>query len=278
MKRTIVPILLAALPYLSNAQDLPAPSPAGVVKQRVGLTDITVEYSRPSAKGRTIFGDLVPYDQVWRTGANKATIIEFSSPVMFEGTKLDAGKYSLFTIPGKDVWRVILNKNTELWGAFDRKEEEDVLTTKVPFSKCEMTESFTIEFTDVKDDKAALQLRWENTAVSVHISADATDQGLANIKEALSKDSVDFRTYARSASFCLDRNMMQKEALEWAQKSVSMEKKYWNTFTLANAYYVNGDAKNAVATANEALELARKDNDEGAVKNYSTKIAEWSKK
>ena len=278
MKRTIVPFLLAALPLLSVAQDLPAPSPAGVVKQRVGLTDITVEYSRPSAKGRAIFGDLVPFDQVWRTGANKATSVEFSTAVSFAEGKLDAGKYSLFTIPGKESWQIIFNKNTELWGAFDRKAEEDVLTLKVPSGQCETTETFTIEFATVKDDKALLRLRWENTAVDIPILADATDQALANIKEALAKDSVDFRTYARSASFCLDHNMMQKEALGWAQKSVSMEKKYWNTFTLASAYYANGDAKSAVATANEALALAEKESDQGAVKNYSAKIAEWSKK
>jgi len=277
MKRIITPVLALALPIIAIAQDLPAPSPSSTVKQRVGLTDITVEYSRPSAKGRMIFGDLVPYDQVWRTGANKATMIEFSGPVAIEDGKLEAGRYSLFTVPGKESWQIIFNKNTELWGAFDRKPEEDVLTVKVPAGKCERVETFTIGFANVVDDKAAIQLSWENTLVEVGVSADATDQGVMNIKEALAKPDADFRAYARAAQFCLDRNLMTKEALEWAQKSVGMEKKYWNTFTLARAQAVNGDKKSAVATANEAITLAQKENDEGAVKNYRAKLEEWSK-
>lgn len=273
-------LLLSALiaTTASFAQDLPAPSPLGRVQQRVGLTDISIEYSRPSTKGRKIFGDLVPYGEVWRTGANRATIISFSSAVLLEGEKLAPGKYALFTLPAEGKWQVILNSDTNLWGAFDRKPELDVLTVTVAPGQCAMTETFTIEFNDVKDDKAIIVLRWEATAVALHVEADATEQGMSNIKTALTKPDADFRAYARSAQFCLDRKMDPAQALEWATKSVRLQAKYWNTFTLAQAYAANGDKANAITTAREAVKLAEAEKDNGAVKNYTARIAEWEAK
>jgi tetratricopeptide (TPR) repeat protein len=274
MNRTLLlPALLAGC--LVNAQDLPAPSPKSTLIQRVGLTDVTVEYSRPSMKGRKIFGDLVPYGEVWRTGANRATLIGFSTAVMIEEQAVKPGKYALFTLPNDGKWEIILNSDTNLWGAYDRKPENDVLNVAVATQGCEAAETFTIEVADVKDDKATLILRWENTSVPVRIAADATETALANIDKALSKPDADFRAYARSAQFCLDRNVRTKEALGWAQKSVKLQAKYWNTFTLAQAYAASGDKANAVTTAKEAVKLAEAEKDNGAVKTYSAKIAEW---
>ena len=162
--KAIVLSLAALVSLAVQAQELPQPSPLGKVDQVVGLTNIHVEYSRPSAKGRTIFGELVPYGEVWRTGANKATLFTTDGTVLVAGEKVEAGNYSLFTIPYDGTWVIILNKNTELWGEGDRKEEEDVLTVKAEAMKCEDTETFTIEFADVKDDKANLVLRWANTS------------------------------------------------------------------------------------------------------------------
>ncbi|MBK6371463.1 MAG: DUF2911 domain-containing protein [Flavobacteriales bacterium] len=150
-----------------SAQDLPQPSPSGEVEQVVGLTKVEVEYSRPSVKGRVIFGELVKYDELWRTGANLNTTIEFSSEVKFGDQDLKPGKYSLFTVPGKTTWVVKLNKNTELWGEGDFKEEETVVALKVEAQPTEFTETMTFEFANVVGDNADLVLRWEKTKVVI---------------------------------------------------------------------------------------------------------------
>lgn len=149
----------------------PAPSPACTLKQRVGLTDIEIVYSRPGVKGRTIFGGLVPYDKVWRTGANEATRITFSTAVKFNGADVPAGTYGLFTIPGKDEWTVILNKTPSQWGAFHYDEKADLLRVKAtPVTLADPVETFTIDINDLRDDSATLDLVWEKTRVPVKLS------------------------------------------------------------------------------------------------------------
>lgn len=258
--------MAALLTISATAQDLPQASPLGKVEQVVGLTNISVTYSRPSAKGRKVFGELVPFDAVWRTGANKATLFTTDGTIMIDGQKLEKGEYSLFTVPHQEAWEIIFNKNTELWGEGDRKEEEDVLRVKAPSVKSNDTETFTVEFADVKDDKANLVLRWANTEVRLPMDAPATEQGIANIKKALSEPDVKSGGYNGAARFALDRNVMTKEALEWATKSVSMEKKYYNVHTLARAQAANGMNKEAVATAEESMKLAQEAKNEAYVK------------
>ena len=275
MQRTILAV--AALATLTaQAQDLPQASPQGEVEQLVGLTKIEVEYNRPSARGRKVFGDLVPYGKVWRTGANKCTTIELNGPVSVEGGQLAAGKYSLFTIPGEDTWTVIFNRNTELWGEGDRKDEDDVLRVNVKPRPTEFTETFTIGFDEVKDDKARLDLRWENVRVSMGLHADATQQAIANIREALSNPDADFRAYHGSARFCLDRDIMHLEALGWAKKSVEMDRKFWNLHTLALAQARNGDLDGAIATAKESLKMAEAAKYDAYIKMNKDRIAEWN--
>ena len=274
--RTTLIAALCALPLISAAQKLPQPSPKGSVEQVVGLTGIEVEYSRPSMKGRKIFGELVPFGEVWRTGANQCTIIELDGPVIVEGQALAEGKYSLFTIPSPDMWVIIFNKNTELWGEGDRKDEEDVLRVKVqPRKLTEPVENFTIGFDAVKDDKAVLTLRWENTAVNVGLEADATEKAMENIKEALGKPDADYRAYHGSARFLVDRNKNLTDALAWAEKSVGMEKKYWNVHTLALAQAANGQFKAAMATAEESMKLAQEAKNEAYVKMNKEKMEAW---
>ena len=275
-------ILLASL-FLSAsvvvAQDLPQPSPKGHVEQIVGLTKVSIDYSRPSAKGRKIFGDLVPFDKVWRTGANLCTIVDIDGPVQIEGNTLPAGKYSLFTIPREGAWVVIFNKDTELWGEGDRKDSLDVLQVKVaPVKTSDFTETFTIGFDAVSDDKARIDLRWENTVVSINIYADASDKALANIKEALAKPDADFRAYASSARFCVDRNIMAAEALQWAKKSVSMDKKFWNVYTLALAQAQNGNYADAITAAEESMKMAQEAKYDAYVKMNKERIEEWRSK
>lgn len=276
MKHTLlVPFIAVAI--TAPAQDLPMPSPKGEVEQVVGLTKVEVEYHRPSAKGRKVFGDLVPYGELWRTGANRASTIEFDGPVVVEGIDVPAGEYSIFTIPGTDSWVVAFNRNLELWGTDGYKEEEDVARFKVTPAACEHVETLTFLFDAVKDDQAVLELRWEKTRVPLVIKADATERALANIAEALAKPDADFRAYHNSARFCIDRDIKQKEALEWARTSVNKEKKFWNVHTLALAQAANGQYKEAVATAEESLKMAQEVKYEAYVKMNKEKIDEWTR-
>ncbi len=277
MKHLFLTALLAA-PVLASAQKLPQPSPLGKVEQVVGLTTFKIEYSRPSAKGRVVFGDLVPFGEVWRTGANQCTTIEFDTPIVFGGEKVPAGKYSLFTTPGKEVWVVMLNKNTELWGVDERKPEEDVLSVKVfPKPVTEPVETLTFSFTLGDRDDAILNLNWADVWVPITITADCTEQAMKNIEEALAKSDAKYGAYHSSARFCLDRGVRLEEALKWASKSVSMEKKYWNTHTLARANAANGKYAEAIAVANESMALAQAEKDAGYVKMNRDRIEEWTK-
>ena len=146
MKKWILGILALSITVPSFAQELPQPSPTSTVQQRIGLTDITVNYSRPSANGRTIFGDLVPYDQLWRTGANSSTKISFSNAVIIEGKTVDAGEYALFTVPNKESWTVVLSKQTSLWGVTGYDKNEDVLRIVIVPEKSDLDETFSIGF------------------------------------------------------------------------------------------------------------------------------------
>lgn len=276
MKHTL---LFAALfsSALVVAQDLPQPSPPGELEQVVGLTKVEVEYARPSAKGRKVFGELVPYDKVWRTGANLCTTIEIDSDIQIEENTLPAGKYSIFTTPGLDVWVIHFNKNVELWGEGDRKPEEDVLSVKVKPGTCEFTETFTITIGELAEDNATLELRWENTRVPVKISADATPLALRNINKAVNDPAADFRVFHNSARFLVDRKLDPPAALKYAQMSVDKEMKFWNMHTLALAQAQNGQYAKAIETATKSMDMAQKVNYEAYVTMNKQKIEEWSK-
>ncbi len=278
MKRSLFALALAA-PLFAAAQDLPQPSPKGKVEQVVGLTNVSVEYSRPSAKGRVVFGELVPFSKLWRLGANANTLFSFDGPVVIGGNKVEAGKYSLFVTPEQGAWIFHLNKNTELWGTDGYKPEENVAEWKAEAGGCEFTETLTIGFDEVKDDKARVEVRWEKTRASFVIEADATEKAMANIKEAMAKPEVKAGSYNRCAQYCIDKGVNLKEALTWAEKANSMEKekKYWMLHTLALAQGANGMTKEAIATANESMALAEKEGDNSYVLKNKAKIAEWSK-
>ncbi len=278
MKRFLAPLALMAIPLLGSAQDLPAPSPLAKVEQRIGLADISVTYSRPSTKGRKVFGDLVPFGQIWRTGANKSTLFVTTSLLYIGDSKLPPGKYSVFTMPMESAWEIIFNKNVELWGADGYKPEEDVLRVKAIVRPAPATETFTIGFENLSMDKGELVFRWEKTEVSLPIEANATEQGVANITAELAKPDADFRAFARSAAFYLERGIDPKVAYEYANKSVSMEKKYWNAFYLAKAQAALGMYDDAVKTGKEAVALAVAEKDAGAQKSYQEKVDEWAAK
>lgn len=277
MKRTLLS-LAAALPLLLTAQDLPQPSPKGRVEQVVGLTKVSVEYSRPSVRGRQVFGDLVPMDKLWRLGANAATLVTVDGPVVIEDQKVPAGTYSLFVTPHEGAWEFHLNKNTELWGTDGYMPDQDVAVWKVATVENEFTETLTIGFDEVKDDKARVDVRWEKVRASFMLNADATEKAMANIKAAMAQKEIKAGSYNRCARYCVDKGVMLKEALGWAEKSVSMDRKYWTLHTLALAQAANGNYKDAMVTARESLELAAKEGDTGYVRMNEERITEWSAK
>lgn len=278
MNRFFLPVAAVAISFSAVAQDLPKTSPEGSVEQVVGLTKVEVDYSRPSVRERQIFGGLLPFDKLWRLGANANTTFEISGPVTIEGEKLDKGKYSMFAIPGKESWTILFNKNTDQWGEGDHKDEEDVLKVMAKVEPCEFTETLTITFDDVNNDKARMDIRWEKTRVSFWITADASEQAMANIKEAMAKPDVKAGTYSSSARFAVDRGIMTKEALGWAQKGVDMDPKFYTLHTLALAQAANGMKKEAIATAQKSMDASRKAGNDAYVKMNEEKIKEWSSK
>lgn len=262
-----------------TAQDLPQPSPSGKIEQKVGLTNVTIEYSRPSARGRKVFGDVVPFGQLWRTGANGSTKITFDGPVTIEGQEVKAGTYALLSIPGGKSWEIILNSDAKVNSATNYDEKLNVVkVTAEPTATGQAVETFTIGIGDLVKDGATVELTWENTRVAFRIDAPATEQGMKNIDKALAEKEPSANAYLGAARFCLERGLRTKEALTWAEKAAAMDgSKFWVQHTLALAYAANGDKANAVKTAKVSLEQAKEAKADAYVKMNEEKIAEWSK-
>lgn len=278
MYRLVVPFAAAVLSITASAQELPQLSPSSTVEQIVGLTHIKITYSRPAARGRVIFGDLVPYGELWRTGANQCTTFECDRPVVIYRDTLLPGKYSLFTYPGQDTWGVIFNKDAELWGTENFKEGQIVLRAKAEVAECKSRESFTISFEAVKDDQAVLEFMWENTCARLPISADCTPYALKNVMVAVNDPKSDHKVFNKCARFLLDRKLKLADALTYAQRSVDMEPHWYNEYTLAKAQAANGDNVAAVATAKKSLALTVTEKEDEAAKLIQADIDRWSPK
>lgn len=264
---------------IAFAQDLPQASPISKVEQRIGLTDVTIKYSRPSIKGRKVWGDVVPYKAVWRTGANACTIISFSDNVSINSQAVPAGEYSLFVIPTETDWTVILNKNTKLWGSDGYKQEEDVVRFTVkPDMNAAFVETMLFAFDNIKIDGADLSLMWEKMKLTFRINIDTDTKAIVNIKKAVAEAENTYRTYNASATYLLDANKDFPQALDWAKKSVAMQEKFWNVYTLSRAYAANNMYKEAILTAEKSLKLAQESKQEAYIKLNQKNIEEWKKK
>ena len=243
--------------------DFPAASPACTLKQRVGLTDITVVYSRPGVKGRVIFGGIVPYGRVWRTGANQATKITFSTPVKLEGHDIPAGTYALFTIPGEDEWTIIINKNANQWGAFQYNSNQDLVRFQVtPVTlKDTSVETFVIEFNHIRDESALLELVWAKTVVPIRLEVDVASKLVPQIESAMAapgKKSDGF--YFQAATFYYNHDLNQKKALEWVNAGLADNPRiaYEMLHLKAQLLAKQGDKAGAIAAARRSTELAVK--------------------
>jgi hypothetical protein len=275
----------AAAPALAQLAT-PLPSPNATVSQVVGVTKIEVAYSRPHVKGptrkeeRVIWGELVPYDKVWRTGANAVTKVTFDSDVMVEGQKLAAGSYGLFTIPGKTEWTVIFNKQST--GApTDYSADKDVLRVKVKPRAAEMHEQFTIGFPSVGNDAATMAITWEKLTVPVSLKVDTNAQFLANAKDAVAKAKPDdWRTPLTAARVLYENKYALTDAFAFLDKSLAIKETFANLSMRANVLADIGKKKEAVADAEKAIAVGKASDPKPApesVNDLEKKIAEWKK-
>ena len=249
--------------------EIPAPSPAATLKQRVGVTDIEINYSRPGVKGRTIFGGLEPYGEVWRAGANSATRVTFSTPVKIGGTEVPAGTYGLFAQLGKEEWTVIFNKIPKQWGAYAYNPKDDVV--RVPakvIALPEPVETFAIDINDIRDDSATLNLLWEKTRVAVKLEFDVVGQVVSQIEAVMASDAKN-KPYVPAAMFYLAHNLDLKKAVAWMDAAIAAQPDaYYYIYRKAQVQAAMGDKAGAIATANHSIELARAESNAASKDEY----------
>ena len=273
-------LIPAALPLAAQtpppALKLPRLSQHMVTTQTVGLTDITVDYSRPAVKGRAIWGALVPYDQVWRTGANEATQITFSDDVTINGQPLPKGAYSLHTIPGKDSWTIIFNKVAKQWGSFTYDKAQDALRVTATPQKSSFAELFSIGFPQVSSDTALMVICWENLSVPVTIGTNTTAKVMADATAAVAgAAATDFQTPYRAAGYAFDAGNAD-QATKWLDQSLKVKQTMANLYLKARIQAKNGDKAGAIASAESALKLAGP-NDKEFAGEVQKSIDEWKK-
>lgn len=257
MKRSsLLAIAFLLCSMLTNAQLTPQPSTSQTITQQFGLGTITVSYSRPNIKGRKIFGYVEPYDKVWRTGANYATVITFSDDVSIEGNKVPAGEYGLFSIPGENQWTIILSKKPKQWGAYSYSQADDYLRFTVkPIRFPRPVETFTLQFENMYPTSGELHLLWENTFLAIHMTCDIDAKVMARIDSAMKTDK---KPYYDAVIYYWNNNKDMSQALEWANQLEKipgmppMVAKLWKARVLLK----KGDKSAATATAQEGVKAA----------------------
>ena len=277
MKKVFLTLLAALCLINAEAQlKTPAPSPTQTVKQDFGLGSIELSYSRPAMKGRKVFGDLVPFGNVWRTGANSATLVTFSDEVTIGGKKVPAGKYGLLSIPNKDSWTLIISKQLDVTSPAAYKAESDVVRVDVNTMKLEeKTESFTIQFANVKPTSCELHIMWENTAVSLPISTDVDKKVMTQIDQLMNKDT---RPYFNAAMYYMDNGKDLNQALSWFDKAVEMNAAaFWIHHQRANCLAKLGKKAEAKAAAEKSKELAAAAKNDDYVKLNEKLLADLNK-
>jgi len=242
----------------ADAQTLKTPpaSPTQSIKQEFGITNVELTYSRPNIKGRKIYGDLVPFGKVWRTGANAATRIKFADDVKVGGVDVKAGDYVLYTVPNQNEWEIIINKGVNNWGSDGYKQEEDVARVKVkPVTLSQPVETFTIQFANIKPTSTDLQILWDKTSVSVPISMDVDTKVMAQINNVMNRDN---RPYFQSAMYYMESGKDMNQALAWFDKAVEQNPNaFWIHHQRANALAKLGKKEEARTAAQKSIELAR---------------------
>ena len=280
---TALTALLAA-PVAQAQINTPQPSPKSTVMQRVGLTDVTITYSRPGVKGRVVFGEktLVPFGMRWRTGANATTSIKFSDDVTVEGKKVPAGEYGLYTIPGKAEWTVVFNKSLKQGADVDGfKDADDVARFTVkPTKLAAKVETFTIDFADLTPATANVEMQWEMTGAKFKITADVEPKVMAQIEEKITKNAAPAPAdLAAASAYYFGNGKDLKQALAWMEKANAAEPtKYWNLHTEAKIRLKMKDNAGAIKVAEASRKAALEDKNADYVKMNEDLIAEAKKK
>jgi hypothetical protein len=252
-------LLAAALPAAGQVAplNLPQPSPEASVGQTVGLTEISIHYHRPAVNKRKVWGELVPYGEVWRAGANENTTFTVSSPVKVEGKSLAAGTYGLHMIPTEKEWAVVFSKMSNAWGSFSYDPKEDALRVTVTPARAPFEERLSYSFADPTNRAATLVLRWEETAVPVRIEVDTPSVAVESIRTQLrGLPRFSWQGWNQAATYCLRNDVNLDEALQWADRSIQLNENFQNLRTKAGLLEKKGDTKTAEALRAKSLPLA----------------------
>ena len=279
IKKISLSLMALAMAFISQAQTVkvPAPSPLQTLKQNFALSEITIEYSRPSARGRAVYGDVVPFGKVWRTGANGSTKITFGEDVKVEGKAVKAGTYALYSIPGKDSFTFMLYKDLKLGGDVSNyNAENELIRFAVKSSKLtEKVETFTMNVSDITATNSNIELTWENTRAAFNVTADIDASIMASIDKAINKDN---KPYFQAASYYYDNNKDLKVALEWVNKASEQNPKaYWVVLLKAKIELKLKDKAAAKASAEKVIEMAKADKDDAYIKNGENLLIEINK-
>ena len=251
----LVTNLVAA--QMENPIQLPASSPKAVIHQQIGVTDISISYNRPQVKGREIFGKLIPFGKVWRTGADENTILTFTTDVQINGTTVKAGAYGLHTIPNKDRWTVILNKETKAWGSYFYNKEKDVLRFEVPTTTTAMKEAMNFEFSKVSENSTTISLNWEKTSISFEITLNSEELVQQHIKSQLnSLPWFGWTGLYNAATYNLENDVYLDDALVWINRSIRNNRNYSNLTIKAKILEKQGKESAAKSIHNQALIIA----------------------
>ena len=259
MKKILLLTVASYILLSTEAQQLntPQPSPTANIKQNFALSSIEISYSRPGVKGRKVFGDLVPWGKVWRTGANNATTITFGEDVTIGGTKVPAGKYGLLTIPNQNEWTIIISKQTNVTSPADYKQDQDLVRVS---AKAETTpfsiESFMITVDDITSNSCNIGMGWEKTWVTFPVTADVESKVMAQIKNTMEGDN---KPYFNAALYYIDNGKDLNKAVEWLDKAYAQNPEaFWVLYQKARAQKLLGKKNDALATSNKSIDLAKK--------------------
>jgi tetratricopeptide (TPR) repeat protein len=282
MKKIIASLGLVLASGFISAQELPKLSPLSKSEHVVGLSKITLQYSRPSVRGRVIFGDLLPYGEIWRLGANENTKITTTQDLFFGAEKnqvLPVGTYSIFAFPSEDLnWKIVFNTNTEQWGTGDYDEAKNVVTLSVKAETSAHTETLLIDINDVTTTSASLVIAWDKLKVVIPFTVETDKTAQANIDAAIAEGKDLDKVYANAANYYFNAKKDYEKALEYVNLSIGVKQAHGNTFLKARILHAKGDTKEAIKLAEEAKKMAEAAEDKRWIEYIGGTLEEWKKK
>jgi len=270
---SVILIFIFSLTTFGQQIKTPRPSPDATLIQNVGVTEVKIDYSSPGVKGRKVWGELVPFGEIWRTGANEATTITFSDAVKINGNELPAGTYAIHTMPGEKEWEFIFSKDTKVDGSSNFDKEKEVLRVKSKPEEHHFMERMAFLFTDVTDNSAVVNLMWDKLKVSFKVETNTQELFLSKAREQLSWSPT-----FQAAQYCLTNNTNLEEAYKWIEASCLINEVYWNTRVKAQIQNKLGMKNEAIATMEKAIALGSKMEEAPFdFDNMKAMLAEWKK-